>query len=455
MKNILDIYKKWINSQNFEDIHIVNESNKILFKYDLIEGCVEFYSLQKEIVELKIVNLVNNENKFFLHFELNNIERAKELFIEMIECLLDLKNNNKTKVLICCTSGITSSYFCEKLNEYSQKENSSYEFYASNYSEVYSKGISFDYILLTPQIKHHSNEIKNIFKDKIVEDIPVKTFATYDALKVFELLSKTKTNGTIYSPEKVKKPLNLGTYLVICIIHYYKNFKIVYSVYNQCEKINQGEILKNKYSLEDIEDFLDYALFSFQNIKTVYICTPGMVNNNILNFPFFNIYDQNLVEKFSKKYNKNFHLCNDANALSRGYFEEYKNINNFILYYSPIASRVGGAGIVINNKLYNGNNGLAGEVQFYQNLIKFSDDTINLSKTVEGQIELCYKHLLILISCFSPDKIALCNPMITDLSKITQNLQKHMPSRFIPEIIKVDEDIETMVYGAILIANET
>ncbi len=101
MNNISEIYKKWINNHNFKDIQTINEPNKICFKYGLIEGCVEFYSLKKEIVELKILNLTNNENKFFLHFELNNIERAKELFTEMIECLLDLKNNNKTKVLIC------------------------------------------------------------------------------------------------------------------------------------------------------------------------------------------------------------------------------------------------------------------------------------------------------------------------------------------------------------------
>lgn len=455
MNNISEIYKKWINNQNFKDIQTISEPNKICFKHGLIEGCVEFYSLKKEIVELKIVNLTNNENKFFLHFELNNIERAKELFTEMIECLLDLKNNNKTKVLICCTSGITSSYFCEKLNEYSKKENITFEFYASNYSEIYSKGIDFEYILLTPQIKHQSDEIKNIFKDKIVEDIPVKTFATYDVFKIFELLSKTKNSNVTYSPKRVNKPLKLGTYLVICIIHYYQNFKIVYSIYNQCEKINQGEILKNKYSLKDIEDFLDYASFSFPNIEKIYICTPGMISNNLLSFPFFNIYDQDLVENFSKKYNKQFYLCNDANALARGYFEEYKNIDNFILYYSPLASRVGGAGIIIDNKLYNGNNGLAGEVQFYQKLLTFSDDVNTLSKTIEGQIELCYKQLLILISCFSPDKIALCCPMITDLSKVKQNLQKYIPNRFIPQIIKVDEDIETMVYGAILLANET
>jgi glucokinase len=101
----------------------------------------------------------------------------------------------------------------------------------------------------------------------------------------------------------------------------------------------------------------------YKRVKCISIAFPGIISKGKV------LYSPNLPEmvnvNFSKllasKFHKKIYLENDANAeaLSKKIFGKGKNIRNFV--YLTIGSGIGGA-IVIDNKLYKGFNGLAGEI---------------------------------------------------------------------------------------------
>ncbi len=453
---LLNTYQKWIKDFPLNNKELIIEKDVFTVKTDYALAKVIFYHLEVEVIELNITNIKDNEIKFFLHFELNDLKHAEDLFCEMMESLDKLKDKQKTTVLLCCTSGLTTNFFANKLNEASLSLSTPYQFDAVSYHDLYAKSPDYEIILLAPQIAYMHKEIKKILKEKLIIVIPAAVFASYDSFKIIELIIETKQVKTI--PDKIQfEPAagEFGRYMTICVINTERRTNIAYCVYDECTELESGKILKEKYELSDIEDLLDVALSKYPHTDNVYISTPGMVSNGILTFPFFNIYDLNIVEKLEKKYKRNFSVCNDANAVARGYFEDHKDeMNNFVLYYNPLRNTVGGVGIILNNKLYNGNNGLAGEVPYIQRIINYSDKLENLAITPQGQVELSTKHLLLIISYFSPDQVGLFNPMVVDIDEVVAEIAKYIPKNLIPKIVQIDDYLDSMSWGTILLGME-
>ena len=114
---ILKDYRNWILSHSVEGGKIHQNGENILIETKLARGEINFYELEVTIVEMSATSLDDDDNKFYLHFELKDLDHAKELFGEMLETIESLKNQQKIKILLCCTSGLTTNYFKDKLNE--------------------------------------------------------------------------------------------------------------------------------------------------------------------------------------------------------------------------------------------------------------------------------------------------------------------------------------------------
>ena len=99
--------------------------------------------LQVTIVEMNITNLADNENKFYLHFELREISYAEELFAEMLETITDLKHQQNLKILLSCTGGLTTGFFADKLNDAAKVLSLNYEFTAVPFQKLYEVAKNF------------------------------------------------------------------------------------------------------------------------------------------------------------------------------------------------------------------------------------------------------------------------------------------------------------------------
>lgn len=117
--------------------------------------------------------------------------------------------------------------------------------------------------------------------------------------------------------------------------------------------INQLWVLKGKVVTEK----------RYKLVKCVSIAFPGIISKGKViyspNLP--NMANVNFSKLLASKFHKKIYIENDANAqaLAKKIFGKGQKIKNFV--YMTIGSGIGGA-IIIDDKLYKGFNGLAGEI---------------------------------------------------------------------------------------------
>ena len=168
-REMYEIYRKWILEQT-DPAYEINEKSEdeIDFVTENAVGHVQFYHLEYEICALTIESEKSDEPVFFLHFEIKDIDHAKDLFTQMIASLKKAGADNKVKVLLSCTSGFTTSFFADKLNGAAETLGLEYEFSAVPYTELFEAAQDKDVILLAPQIGYLLKKAKEVLKDKVI-----------------------------------------------------------------------------------------------------------------------------------------------------------------------------------------------------------------------------------------------------------------------------------------------
>ena len=175
----VEYFKKWILLQTSKDYKLYfndNDSNIILIEAENSLSRVTFNRFN--IIELCVMNNNDNKLEFYIHFQMQNLGHAKRLFEEMIECIYNTIKQPVLKILLSCSSGLTTSYFAEKLSQTAELLEFNYQFY-------------------------QCARIQKILPNKLVLKIPTLIFASYDCLKLFEfikeslLLDKVNNNKTI------------------------------------------------------------------------------------------------------------------------------------------------------------------------------------------------------------------------------------------------------------------
>ena len=114
----VEYFKKWILLQTSKDYKLYfndNDSNIILIEAENSLSRVTFNRFN--IIELCVMNNNDNKLEFYIHFQMQNLGHAKRLFEEMIECIYNTIKQPVLKILLSCSSGLTTSYFAEKLSQ--------------------------------------------------------------------------------------------------------------------------------------------------------------------------------------------------------------------------------------------------------------------------------------------------------------------------------------------------
>ena len=187
-EKILKSFREKILSKNFcgGKIEMANGNIKIFTDFAL--GEINFYRLEKIVAEMSVTNLADGENKFYLHFELRDLNFAEEFFDEMLREMIDLREKKFLKILLTCTGGLTTGFFAEKLNETAKILSLNYKFFAAPLCKIYEVGFDYSVILLAPQIFYQADSVKNFFCDKKVLKIPAKIFAKYYVAALTEFI---------------------------------------------------------------------------------------------------------------------------------------------------------------------------------------------------------------------------------------------------------------------------
>ena len=457
---LLKQFKEWMLEQKSDEYTLRfyrDNYDHVAVSTDYAEGTVAFYPLENfNVVEMSVINKITSNAVFYLHFELKDLEHGKELFEEMVEAVLKQKSSKVTKVLLCCSSGITTHYFLEKLRNANELLNLDMEFSAVSYNNLFVKGYENDVILLAPQISFEYEKVKEVLSSKIVHVIPTSIFGAYDVSGILQFVRRLLEEKETREKEKMLPAermefKNTPRMLIISVIVESGSIRFVYRIYDAGTVTHQDEVLKQKFEIRDLEDMLDFELARFSGIEMICINSPGVFFEGRMTFRSAGIYNVDVASRFSEKYGVRFLFVNDANAMALGYYGLQKKTRNLSFYFHPHAARTAGVGNVVNGVLYTGRNNLSGEMQYLHKIIGYSADPDELLKTPEGTLEIVTKYLVSIIANFDPEQIVIFCDMVYDVSQLKKEIAKYVQEEFVPELIKVDDVIEYMFVGGMMI----
>lgn len=448
--NIIQHFFNYALTQHHSSYTIIDQTSdkypSILYQNENVLGTLSLNEYENyHIIDMKVENLNKQKVTFYLHFDLQELERAKELLDEMLEALKKEISNKDINILLCCTSGITTSYLKEKLNDAAKLLNLPYHFEATYYKIIHQEAYKYDLILLAPQISHEQATIQNHFPDIPTITIESKSFATTDVTAIFKQIKHAKcpVQDEVFVPRK--KLNTLKNTLALCIR--IENGKVnIYPVFYHLENSScEDKIIKDNYQLQDIFDIIDYSLSKYSQIENIVICTPGIIDHGKLTFKSAKLNDVNVQALFENKYHKNIYFINDANAMTLGYYTEHTEYKNIAFYFHPTntATRTGGMGYILDGKLHLGHHGLSGEMQY------LSKNKTKAPFKQEEAIQVVSQYFISSIAHMAPEAIIYYCNMIPSSTYLQEEIEKFIQPRFIPNLIKVNHCIGYMLLGGL------
>lgn len=449
-------FKKWICIQKNETYKInLNQKNKDIIYIETECGLGEITFNLLNIIELKVTNKITEEIDFYLHFQMKTMKHALELFNEMIESIISLSDRSITKVLLTCTGGLTTGFFADKINKVVQLLGLDLKVEAIGYNQLFQVGNQYDVILLAPQISYLYAKVHDILKDQIILNIPLQIFAKYNVGKIISLITEAKENKkeieSIQSDE-ISFHLNLRNQKQILCLTIFKNKErvhLVYRIYQNGQILLDNEIIKYNISVQDIYDVLDTVLLQYPDTSIIGMSIPGIIHNGLLSSSYIkDVTELDLEIVFSNRYIQKIIFTNDVNAASIGYFVSQKQYQTFVFLFQPISIEAG-AGIIVNGRLLNGEHHFAGEVTYLP--LELSLNKSELNHTPEGTLELVSKTILSVMCIIDPQAIILFSDLITNIDELNIEIEKMVPKSFIPEIIKVDNVLEYILLGQMVL----
>lgn len=182
----MDVFWEWLKAKkvNFFDCYTHEEA--ICYDGEDAKGMIHFWP--NYIIEEEIFDSHNNERVFYLHFQMNNVNRVYLLIKEFFDFICHYKNKKK-KILLCCSSAVTTTYFAYEMNQLAEKLNMPYIVEAIGYTNLESVIDDYELVLLAPQIAYLDAKIKKQFLHKKIVSMTPKIFATnqyHGALKQIE-----------------------------------------------------------------------------------------------------------------------------------------------------------------------------------------------------------------------------------------------------------------------------
>lgn len=109
------LFKEWILIQSIEGCNIKEEGKKVILTTPYCHAEVIFND--HNLIELSVTNLITDKIDFYLHFQMHTMSHAISLYKEMLQCVKQLINEPPVRVLLTCTSGLTTGMFAAQLNE--------------------------------------------------------------------------------------------------------------------------------------------------------------------------------------------------------------------------------------------------------------------------------------------------------------------------------------------------
>lgn len=458
------IYKNWILNHKIDGVKIFSQNENILIETNFARGEINFYELEVQIVEMSVNTLEDDENKFYLHFELKDLSHAKELFKEMLEVLESLEKQPKIKILLCCTSGLTTNFFKDKLNEASKILSLNFEFNAVSFSKLYATAYDYSIILLAPQIYFQFDSVKKNLSEKLVLKVPAKIFASYDTGKLFEFV-RTEIDKRQHTTEEraiakaVGEIKNNSAILSVAVMPFAHQTRIAYRIYERGEILKSETVIKGKLNvIRDVEDILDTISHRCKKIDIVGIAIPGGIHDGHVDLDDRMIDPKiNLKKLLEEKYKIPVIIHNNLRGAVLGFYAQQDKYKNIVFMSQPRGYLIGGQSILIDGKVLSGAHNNSGEIKFLmRSQIENHEHREHLCNDSERILEIICFEIRAAISIADPELICVRSEMTPDLEKIKEKLSEYVPKEFLPKFVYINdaEMAEYILLGQMILCLE-
>lgn len=460
-------FRSWVSQQKGPYTLDDHDRDHLRIETDYGLSEVNFYNIdpEPEVVELRITCKKTNTTKFFLHFQAIEEEHSKDLFNEMIDSLLALKDVQTTKVLLCCTAGMTTTFFAEKMNEVSRVLELDYVFNAVSVNEVYENVKDYECVLVAPQVGYMEKDLRNRIIDKPVLRIPTNVFASYDANACIEFVREELTKFRAEQKRKKKEAECCSAchskhdYKILCISSAPSSTetRIQYRIYDHGKCTLDREVVKKYLDINDIDDIIDiqYCQNTGTPFDAISIAVPGIVQNGTLDLP--RSHGNRLYGPEREKFDIEayFKECvdvpviieNNANCAALGWYSNQDKYQNICLMTQPNGWMIGGQGIIVNGRMIRGAHGIAGEIKHIVNHIQW-ENPLNLNPYHLDSIkQVVSKAILMNVSILDPEVVCIRCEMLPDMDEIREELKKYLPEERIPDLVHIDNFNECVLMG--------
>lgn len=406
-----------------------------------------------------MTNLADDENKYYLHFELKDLAHAQKLFEDMLDVLFELKDQQKTKILLCCTSGLTTSFFKEKLNEAANLLGMNFEFNAVNFSQLYKVGFDYSVILLAPQIAFRFEEAREVLRDKIVLKVPPKMFARYDVPEMIKLIQTEIENRKSTAEERaiakaVGEIKNDKKILSIAVMPFGRQTRIAYRIYENGSPIFEETIVKGELNLvRDLEDIMDTVAWRSHSYDAIGVATSGAVINGHVDLRKYIDLRINLKQYLEDLYEVPVIIANNLRGAVLGFYAQQEKYRNIVFMSQPRGYTIGGQSLLIDGKLVNGAHNIAGEIKYFAPKHEYG---VNDCADVDKMHEILSFEIRGAIGVADPEAICVRSELTPNMQKLREKIMEFVPENCIPDLIHIDEKKfqELILLGQMIITLE-
>ena len=457
MVQLMQAYRSWILAQHIEGCTLSEGSDdNVVISGDLVKGWVNFYDIDGAcIVELRMERVLDGEPAFFLHFELEDIVRAQKLFGEMAEAIHDATHREIRHVLLCCSCGMTTTFFAMKLNEVAQGLGLDYEFSAQPIEDAKRNGADYAAVLLAPQVGYQRKDVSQALPNTLVVELPGKLFGSYDAPGVLRLvvdaLSGSRVSADGEQMHIARELDSTKRVLAVSFVHREDEPTLSYRVLDHGKVALSGMLVSRSFDIRTLEDLaatLRVKGWKTSEFDAIGVAVPGVVDNGTLverhNGEEVH-YD--LGAALAEMWGTRVFVDYNASAAAVGCYVSQDKYENVAFHAQAIGIADGEEGYVVEGRPLVGRSGRSGHLGPLAPKFSLGMDVEDAAWRVGGMRELVGRYLASLACTIAPDVVYVWCDLLPDMGELREELEKTLPASAVPELVDVSDYDERVLVG--------
>ena len=438
-------YKEWVLSQDLADVSIQDNGESGVLQAEGIDGWVNFYDMDGQVVvELRLEKKSDGSALYFLHFELEDMDRARQLYLEMASTLDTFLHKEVQHVLLCCTCGMTTTFFANKLNELAKEFDAGYDFCAKPIEEAIQEGASYVAILLAPQVGHRLREVRQAQPDVMVLELPASVFGSYDAYGALRLIMEAMQQKQLTAKSDLRFARDFDRTKSVLGISYvvrYDEPTVSYVVLDRGEERLHGTLVRNMFDFEAAFDDLIVTLklngYPIESFDAVGIAVPAIVDNGPGVQHVKGQVHVDVADRMSERFGVPVYVDNNATAAAAGCYISQSEWDDLVFHAQAVGDPACDEGYVLDGRPRVGRGGFSGNMRYLAQSFALSMGVDEAAWRYDGMRELTACYLASVICTVAPKAVFVWCDLLPDMGELRDELAKLVPQDAIPELIPV------------------